>query len=176
MLNGRPEGEPGSVVSSAIEGTRPILVEVQALISRTNFNMPRRTAAGTDYNRVNLLMAVLEKRLGIQMGDCDAYVNVAGGMRITEPALDLAIITAIISSYRNIAINPNTIVFGEVGLTGEIRAVNMADYRVAEAAKMGFELCILPKANVGNIKVASKIKLVGVRNIQEVMDYIKENR
>jgi DNA repair protein RadA/Sms len=176
MLNGRPEGEPGSVVSSAIEGTRPILVEVQALISRTNFNMPRRTAAGTDYNRVNLLMAVLEKRLGIQMGDCDAYVNVAGGMRITEPALDLAIITAIISSYRNIAINPNTIVFGEVGLTGEIRAVNMADYRVAEAAKMGFELCILPKANVGNIKVASNIKLVGVRNIQEVMDYIKENR
>lgn len=176
MLNGRPEGEPGSVVSSSIEGTRPILVEVQALISRTSFNMPRRTAAGTDYNRVNLLMAVLEKRLGLQLGDCDAYVNVAGGMRITEPALDLAIVAAILSSYRNISINANTIVFGEVGLTGEIRAVNMADQRVAEAAKMGFETCIIPKANECNIKVATGINLIGVRNIQELMGHIKENR
>jgi len=176
MLNGRPEGEPGSVVSASIEGTRPILVEVQALISRTNFNMPRRTAAGTDYNRVNLLMAVLEKRLGIQLGDCDAYVNVAGGMRITEPALDLAIVTAILSSFRNITIKSNTILFGEVGLTGEIRAVNMADQRVAEAAKMGFEICILPQANRGKIKAPEGIKLIGVKNIGEVMEYIKENR
>lgn len=176
MLNGRPEGEPGSVVASSIEGTRPILVEVQALVCRTNFNMPRRTAAGTDYNRVNLLMAVLEKRLNIQLGDCDAYVNVAGGMRITEPALDLAIVAAILSSYRNISINSKTIVFGEVGLTGEIRAVNMADQRVAEAAKMGFETCILPKANEGSIKVATGMKLIGVRNIQEIMQYIKDNK
>ncbi|MDD4112392.1 MAG: DNA repair protein RadA [Herbinix sp.] len=176
MLNGRPEGEPGSVVSASIEGTRPILVEVQALTSRTNFNMPRRTAAGTDYNRVNLLMAVLEKRLGIQLGDCDAYVNVAGGMRITEPALDLAIVTAILSSFRNITIKSNTILFGEVGLTGEIRAVNMADQRVAEAAKMGFEICILPQANRGKIKAPEGIKLIGVKNIGEVMEYIKENR
>ncbi|TAH70379.1 MAG: DNA repair protein RadA [Anaerolineaceae bacterium] len=176
MLNGRPEGEPGSVVSASIEGTRPILVEVQALTSRTSFNMPRRTAAGTDYNRVNLLMAVLEKRLGIQLGDCDAYVNVAGGMRITEPALDLAIVTAILSSFRNITIHSNTILFGEVGLTGEIRAVNMADQRVAEAAKMGFEICILPQANIGKIKAPEGIKLVGVKNIGEVMEYIKENR
>lgn len=176
MLNGRPEGEPGSVVSASIEGTRPILVEVQALISRTNFNMPRRTAAGTDFNRVNLLMAVLEKRLGIQLGDCDAYVNVAGGMRITEPAIDLAIVTAILSSFRNITISSNTILFGEVGLTGEIRAVNMADQRVAEAAKMGFEMCILPQANKDKIKAPEGMKLVGVRNIGEVMGYIKENR
>lgn len=175
MLNGRPEGEPGSVVAPSIEGTRPILVEVQALISRTNFNMPRRTAAGTDYNRVNLLMAVLEKRLGLQLGDCDAYVNVAGGMRITEPALDLAIVAAILSSYRNISINDKTIVFGEVGLTGEIRAVNLADQRVAEAAKMGFETCILPKANEGSIKVNTGMKLIGVKNIQEIMHYIKES-
>ena len=143
MLNGRPEGEPGSVVSASIEGTRPILVEVQALICRTNFNMPRRTAAGTDYNRVNLLMAVLEKRLGIQLGDCDAYVNVAGGMRITEPALDLAIVTAILSSFRNITVQSNTIFFGEVGLTGEIRAVNMAEQRVARLPKwdLGYAYC-----------------------------------
>lgn len=176
MLNGRPVGEPGSVVAASIEGTRPILVEVQALISRTSFNMPRRTAAGTDYNRVNLLMAVLEKRLGLQLGDCDAYVNVAGGMRITEPALDLAIVAAILSSYRNISINSNTVVFGEIGLTGEIRAVNMADQRIAEAAKMGFETCILPKPNTVNLRAASGIKLVGIANIQEFMQYLKENR
>jgi DNA repair protein RadA/Sms len=168
MLKGRPEGEPGSVVSASIEGTRPILVEVQALVCRTNFNMPRRTAAGTDYNRVNLLMAVLEKRLGIQLSDCDAYVNVAGGMRITEPALDLAVITAILSSYKNIALNNKTILFGEVGLTGEIRAVNLADQRVAEAAKMGFEVCILPQANKEHCKVTG-IKLIGVKSIQKVM-------
>lgn len=168
MLKGRPEGEPGSVVSASLEGTRPILIEVQALVCRTNFNMPRRTSAGTDYNRVNLLMAVLEKRLGIQLADCDAYVNVAGGMRITEPALDLAVITAILSSYRNIALNNKTILFGEVGLTGEIRAVNMAEQRVAEAAKLGFEVCIMPQANKEHCKTTG-IKLIGVKNIQEVM-------
>lgn len=174
MLKGRPEGESGSVVAASIEGTRPILVEVQALICRTNFNMPRRTAAGTDYNRVNLLMAVLEKRAGIQLSDCDAYVNVAGGMRITEPALDLAVTTAILSSFKNVSIDSKTVLFGEVGLTGEIRAVNMAEQRVTEAAKMGFELCILPWANKEHIK-APGIKLIGVKNIQEVMSILKRN-
>ncbi|MHB8129324.1 MAG: DNA repair protein RadA [Mobilitalea sp.] len=168
MLKGRPEGEPGSVVAASMEGTRPILIEVQALVCRTNFNMPRRTSAGTDYNRVNLLMAVLEKRAGIQLSDCDAYINVAGGMRITEPALDLAVITAIMSSHKNIALNNKTILFGEVGLTGEIRAVNMAEQRVAEASKMGFEVCILPQANKEHIKTQG-IKLIGVKSIQEVM-------
>jgi DNA repair protein RadA/Sms len=172
MLKGRPEGEPGSVVAASIEGTRPLLVEVQALVCRTNFNMPRRTAAGTDYNRVNLLMAVLEKRLGIQLSDCDAYVNVAGGMRITEPALDLAILTAILSSYRNRPLSDKTILFGEVGLTGEIRAVNMAEQRVLEAAKMGFDLCIMPQANKEHMKTQGGIKQIGVRNIQEVMDLL----
>ena len=172
MLKGRPQGEPGSVVAASIEGTRPILVEIQALISRTNFNMPRRTAAGTDYNRVNLLMAVLEKRAGIQMSDCDAYINVAGGMRITEPALDLAVTTAILSSFKNIALDNKTVLFGEVGLTGEIRAVNMAEQRVAEAAKMGFEICILPQANKERIN-SPGIKLIGVKNIQEVMLLLK---
>ena len=174
MLKGRPEGEPGSVVSISIEGTRPILVEVQALVCRTNFNMPRRTAAGTDYNRVNLLMAVLEKRLGIQLSDCDAYVNVAGGMRVPEPALDMAVITAILSSYKNIALNGKTALFGEVGLTGEIRAVSMADQRVAEAAKLGFEVCVLPQANKEHCKAAG-IKLIGVRNLQEVMAILNES-
>ncbi len=168
MLKGRPEGEAGSVVVASIEGTRPILVEVQALVCRTNFNMPRRTAAGTDFNRVNLLMAVLEKRAGLQIADCDAYVNVAGGMRINEPALDLPIMTAILSSYKNKALDNKTVLFGEVGLTGEIRAVNLAEQRVAEAAKMGFEVCILPQANKEHIKTAG-IKLIGVKSIQEVL-------
>lgn len=175
MLKGRPEGEPGSIVAASMEGSRPILVEVQALVYRTNFNMPRRTAAGTDYNRVNLLMAVLEKREGIQMSDCDAYVNVAGGMRITEPALDLAIVTALLSSSKNIALDNKTVLFGEVGLTGEIRAVNMAEQRVAEAAKMGFEICILPQANKDHIKKAG-IKLIGVKNIQEVLGILMNRR
>ena len=119
MLDGMPEDEPGSVVTCAMEGTRPILVEAQALVCQTNFNLPRRTAAGADYNRINLLMAVIEKRLGIRMSDCDAYVNVAGGMRINEPALDLAVVAVLLSSYRNRALPSRILVFGEVGLTGE---------------------------------------------------------
>lgn len=173
MLKGRPEGEPGSVVAASIEGSRPILVEVQALVCRTNFNMPRRTSAGTDYNRVNLLMAVLEKRAGIQLSDSDAYVNVAGGMRITEPALDLAVTTALLSSFKNAALDSKTVLFGEVGLTGEIRAVNMAEQRVAEASKMGFEVCILPQANKERIKNPG-MKLIGVRNIQEVLAMLRK--
>ncbi len=169
MLQGKPEGEPGSVVTASMEGTRPILVEIQALICQTNFNMPRRTAAGTDYNRVNLLMAVLEKRLGIQMAAMDAYINVAGGMRINEPALDLAIVMAILSSYKNRSLDSRTICFGEIGLTGEVRAVNMAEQRVIEAEKMGFNVVLLPqinKENIGN----TNIKLIGIRNIREIIN------
>ncbi len=167
MLQGKPEDEPGSVVAASMEGTRPILVEVQALVCQTNFNMPRRTAAGTDYNRVNLLMAVLEKRIGLQMASMDAYVNVAGGMRINEPALDLGIVLAILSSYRNLALDSRTICFGEIGLTGEVRGVSMADQRVAEAEKMGFKVCILPKTNADSIKKTG-MKLIGVKNIREL--------
>lgn len=169
MLQGKPEDEPGSVVVAAMEGTRPILVEVQALVCQTNFNMPRRTAAGTDYNRVNLLMAVLEKRLGIGMAGMDAYINVAGGMKVMEPALDLAIVIAILSSYKNKTLDSKTIVFGEIGLTGEVRAVNMAEQRVMEATKMGFDLCILPQSNKENI-AKSSIKLIGVKNIREIIN------
>ncbi|MGB8454572.1 MAG: DNA repair protein RadA [Anaerocolumna sp.] len=169
MLQGKPEGEPGSVVTASMEGTRPILVEVQALISQTNFNMPRRTAAGTDYNRVNLLMAVLEKRLGIQMSGMDAYINVAGGMKINEPSLDLAIVMAILSSYKNRSLDSRTICFGEIGLTGEVRAVNMAEQRVIEAGKMGFNVVLLPQINKENINNTS-IKLIGIKNIREVIN------
>lgn len=174
MLKGRPEDAAGSIVSCSMEGTRPILVEVQALVCRTNFNLPRRTAAGTDYNRVNLLMAVIEKRLGISMSDCDAYINVAGGIRINEPALDLALVAAIISSYRNQPFDSSVILFGEVGLTGEVRAVSMIEQRVAEAVKMGYETCILPQVNISSIdkKLTNKIKLIGVSNIRGIIDYM----
>lgn len=173
MLQGKPEDEPGSVIASSVEGTRTMLVEVQALVCQTYYNMPRRTSAGTDYNRVNLLMAVLEKRLGIQMASCDAYVNVAGGMKINEPALDLAIVTAILSSYRNKALNSKTIVFGEVGLTGEVRAVSMAQQRVLDAKKMGYEVCILPQVNKENIAI-NGIKLIGLKNIRELNSLLHE--
>ena len=174
MLKGRPEDAAGSIISCSMEGTRPILVEVQALICRTNFNLPRRTAAGMDYNRVNLLMAVIEKRMGISMSDCDAYINVAGGIRINEPALDLALVAAIISSYRNRPFHNSVILFGEVGLTGEVRAVSMIEQRVAEAVKMGYTACILPQVNISSIggKLASSIQLIGVSNIREILDYM----
>ncbi len=172
MLQGTPEDEPGSVIAVAMEGTRPILIEVQALVCQSNLNIPRRTAAGTDYNRVSLLMAVMEKRLGIQLAFCDAYVNVAGGMKISEPALDLAIVLAILSSYKNLPLQEKTIAFGEVGLIGEIRAVNMIEQRVAEAQKMGYKRCILPAVNkeyiTKNIKL-DNIKLIGVSNVKELM-------
>jgi DNA repair protein RadA/Sms len=133
MLSGRPEGASGSVVACSMEGTRPILIEVQALVCHSNLGIPRRTAAGTDGNRVNLLMAVLEKRLNLQLGSCDAYINIAGGIRMSEPAVDLGIVLAIISSYRDTAIAERVICFGEVGLSGEVRAVSMAEQRIAEA-------------------------------------------
>lgn len=169
MLDGRPEEASGSVVACSIEGTRPMLVEIQALVCKTNFGMPRRTAAGTDFNRVNLLMAVLEKRLGYNLSQCDAYVNIAGGIKINEPALDLAIVMAIMSSYKDRAISNNTICFGEVGLSGEVRAVNMAEQRVQEAKKLGFEICILPKVSLESIGNIEGIKLIGVSNVKEAV-------
>lgn len=168
MLNGKPEGASGSVVSCCMEGTRPILLEVQALISQSFYQIPRRTAAGTDYNRMNLLMAVIEKRLGLQLSNNDAYINVAGGMKVNEPALDLALVMAMISSYKNQAIDSKTIIFGEVGLTGEVRGVNLAEQRVKEAEKMGFATCILPEVNKTTLSNRS-IKLVGVKSIKEII-------
>lgn len=170
MLSGRPEDAKGSVTVCAIEGTRALLIEVQALVCRTNFGIPRRQATGTDYNRVNLLMAVLEKRLGIQLGDCDAYVNVAGGMKLSEPAIDLGIVMAIISSFRNVEIPPDTVVFGEVGLSGEVRSVSQINERIQEAEKLGFKHCILPKYK--DVKSNTNMKLSMVSSVEEALKYI----
>ena len=170
MLNGRPQGASGAVVACSLEGTRPILLEVQALVTDTSFNMPRRTAAGTDYNRVNLLMAVLEKRCHYQMGHMDAYINIAGGMKMNEPAIDLAIVMALVSSYKDRPLDGKTIVFGEVGLSGEVRAVSMAEQRVNEAVKLGFETCILPQVCLDKMKKKGKINLLGVSSVREAME------
>ena len=173
MLSGKPIGASGSVVACSMEGTRPILLEIQALICHTNFGNPRRTATGTDYNRVNLLMAVLEKRLGMRLSECDAYVNIAGGIRMNEPAIDLGIVLAIISSKLDKPIDEKTICFGEVGLSGEVRGVSMAEQRVLEAKKLGFERCILPQVcKTGFLHNIEGIELVGVSNVKEALDAI----
>ena len=161
MLSGRPEGASGSVVVCLIEGTRPLMVEVQALVCDSNFGMPRRTAAGTDYNRVNLLMAVLEKRAGM-----------AGGIKVSEPALDLGIVIALVSSFKNKEVDSRTVIFGEVGLSGEVRAVTQAQQRVNEAVKLGFTTCILPYVCLKNIKNNDKINLIGIHNVNEAIDLI----
>ena len=170
MLDGRPENASGSVVTCSVEGTRPILIEVQALVTHTNFGFPRRQANGTDYNRVNLLMAVLEKRIGLQLGDFDAYVNLAGGMKVAEPSLDLGICLAIISSFKNKPISDDVIAFGEVGLSGEVRSVSMGEARVLEAQKLGFKTCIVPKALEDKLKKTSKkIEIIGVSSVSDAM-------
>lgn len=172
MLSGKPENASGSVVACAMEGTRPMLMEIQALVCRSSFGMPRRTAAGIDYNRVNLLMAVLEKRVGLPLSNYDAYVNIAGGIRMNEPAIDLGVIMAVASSYKNKPVAEDMIVFGEVGLSGEVRAVTMPEQRVAEARKLGFKTCVLPEVCVKNIGHAEGIELVGVKSVAQAMDLI----
>lgn len=172
MLTGRPEEASGSVVVCLLEGTRPILVEIQALVCDSNFGMPRRTAAGADYNRVNLLMAVLEKRAGIHLSGSDAYVNIAGGMKVNEPAMDLGIVMALVSSFRNRPMMENTIVFGEVGLAGEVRAVSQPQIRINEAVKLGFGNCILPQVCLKNIKKTDKINLIGISSVKDAVKLI----
>lgn len=172
MLNGKPEGASGSVVVCSMEGTRPILIEIQALVCGSNFGIPRRQAIGTDFNRVNLLMAVLEKRVGLHMSACDAYVNIAGGIKITEPALDLGIVMAIVSSFKNRAIDDNMLVFGEVGLSGEVRAVSMVEQRIMEAKKLGFTTCVVPAVCLESVKDIEGIKVTGVRSVRDAIDLI----
>lgn len=174
MLSGRPEDAAGCVVACTVEGTRPLMVELQALVCNSNFGIPRRQATGMDFNRINLLMAVLEKRVGVQISNCDAYVNLAGGMKIQEPAVDLGVVMAIISSFRNRPINEKTVVFGEVGLSGEVRAVSLSEQRLQEAKKLGFTTCIMPRANADALKDKgdNKIKIIGVSNVQEAIELI----
>lgn len=169
MLSGRPENASGSVVACSMEGTRPVLIEIQSLVCRTSFGIPRRTAAGTDVNRVNLLLAVLEKRLNLPLSSCDAYVNIAGGIRMNEPAIDLAVVLAIISSYQDRPVDERTIVFGEVGLSGEVRAVSMARQRVLEAKKLGFRRVILPKVSAEALGDIEGIVLTGVAGVKDAL-------
>ena len=171
MISDRPEHASGAVVTCLLEGTRPILAEVQGLVCETAFGMARRQASGIDYNRLNLLLAVMEKRGGLPLGRCDAYVNVAGGMRVSEPAVDLAVVAAILSSLKDVEVPDDTIVFGEVGLSGEVRAVRQAEERIKEARKLGFRRVIMPRYNnVSRCRdEAGDMELIGIRYIRELI-------
>ena len=171
MLAGRAGDASGSVITCSMEGTRPVMIEIQALVCRSNCGIPRRQSTGMDYNRVNLLMAVIEKRAGLNIGDCDAYVNIAGGLKISEPSLDLATVMAIVSSFRNKAVDEKTVIFGEVGLSGEVRAVSQAEQRVAEAAKLGFDKILLPASNLSDrVKAVKGVEIFPVSNIKDALD------
>ena len=177
MLSDRPEHASGTVVTCLLEGTRPILAEVQGLVCESAFGMPRRQASGIDYNRLSLLLAVIEKRGGLPLGRCDAYVNVAGGMKVSEPSADLAVIAAVFSSMRDIEIPDDTIVFGEVGLSGEVRSVRQAEERIKEARKLGFRRCILPRYCVSRCRdMAGDLELIGVRYIRELFGVLEGKR
>ena len=172
MLNGRPEEASGSIVACSMEGTRPILLEIQALVARSQLAMPRRTAAGMDYNRVSLLLAVLEKRLNLHLSGSDVYVNIAGGIRINEPAIDLGVVLAIVSSSRDRAIDEKVLAFGEVGLSGEVRAVSQAAQRVQEAKKLGFTTVILPEVCREQFGEVKGVRLIGVRSVGDAVQAI----
>ncbi len=174
MLSGRRPEVSGGCITCMIEGTRPILSEVQALVTTTGFGNPRRMSNGFDYNRLNMLLAILEKRQGLYFSNLDTYLNVVGGMRINTPAADLAVCMALVSGLRDIPLSDKCIVFGEVGLSGEIRSVERAEARVIEAARLGFSECVLPKSSLKQIsKVPDGITLIGVKNIKEAIDLIR---
>ncbi|MDR9798168.1 MAG: DNA repair protein RadA [Bacillaceae bacterium] len=170
FLEERAKGASGSTVVASMEGTRPVLVEIQALITPTSFGNPRRMANGIDHNRVSLLMAVLEKRVGLLLQNQDAYLKVAGGVKLDEPSIDLAICISIASSFKDVPTNIYDVFVGEVGLTGEIRRVSRIEQRVQEAAKLGFKRIFLPKANLGGWKWPEDIEIVGVQNISEALE------
>ncbi|HEX8947728.1 MAG TPA: DNA repair protein RadA [Dissulfurispiraceae bacterium] len=173
FLSERPLDVSGSAVIATMEGTRPLLVEVQALVSPTTFGMPRRTSMGVDFNRVNLLIAVLEKKAGIHLGGMDVFTNIVGGLKIIEPASDLGIIAAIVSSFRESPVDRTTCLFGEVGLSGEVRAVAQGEARLKEASKIGFKRAIVPKGNAERMKAAAGLEIIGVRNVEEAIEYIR---
>ncbi|MBR1909399.1 MAG: DNA repair protein RadA [Lachnospiraceae bacterium] len=173
MLSGRPKDSSGSCVVCAMEGTRPMLIEVQALVCRSGFGIPRRQSTGIDLNRVNLLMAVLEKRMGLKMGECDAYLNVAGGMKMNEPAIDLGVALAVVSSFTNTPIPEDMVMFGEIGLSGEVRSVSLANVRVAEAAKLGFKRIMMPEANAASLENAGDVAIIAVESLSDAIKTIK---
>lgn len=179
LLDGRPEGVSGSTAICTLEGTRPILAEVQALCTPTCFGNPRRMTTGIDFNRTSLLVAILEKQMGYKMQSQDVYVNVVGGIKVNETAVDLPVILSIASNFKNFIIDSKTLILGEVGLTSEVRSISFCDERINEAAKMGFDFCILPQGNLENIKKRDDIKLLGVQNVSQSIQYltkIKEYR
>ena len=173
FLAERPRGSSGSVVVSSLEGSRPILVELQALVSPTHFGLPRRMALGVDATRVLLLLAVMEKRGGLLLGNQDVYLNVAGGLKVSEPALDLGIVLSIASSLRDVPLDADLMVLGEVGLSGEVRAITRADLRLHEASKMGFKRCLLPEKNVAQTQQDSGLELIGIRTIRDALQWIR---
>lgn len=171
FLSERPLNVPGSVVTVSLEGTRPLLVEIQSLVTPSNFGMPRRTAIGVDLNRLNLLIAILDKRLGMQLGGMDVFVNIVGGIRIDEPAIDMGVVAAIASSHKNSAVEPGTFTFGETGLSGELRGISQAEARIREAAKLGFKKGLVPPGNA-NIPKGYDIDIIGVKNVEEALSIL----
>ena len=176
LLSGRPVGASGSVVSCGMEGTRPLLIEIQGLVVQSAFNLPRRTANGFDYNRLNMLIAIVERRLNLEIGKYDAYVNITGGLRIAEPSMDLGIVMALISSYMNIEVSDDIMVFGEVGLSGEVRAVSNAEQRIEEAIRLGFNKIVMPAYHLKrfNDRNLKDCQLIPVRNIREALQILKK--
>ncbi|MBW1920560.1 MAG: DNA repair protein RadA [Deltaproteobacteria bacterium] len=170
FLEQRPQGVSGSAVIPCLEGTRPVLVEIQALVGPSPFGMPRRTAIGVDHNRISLLVAVLGKRMGMEMGDQDIFVNVAGGLRVDEPAADLGIVSSMISSFLDRPVDMKTVVFGEVGLAGEVRGVSQPGTRIKEAKKLDFARCLLSRSNLEACPPTKGIELIGVESVKELMD------
>jgi DNA repair protein RadA/Sms len=175
MLSGKSENVPGSTVVSSLEGTRPMLIEIQALVCATNFGIPRRMATGIDYNRLTMLMAVLEKRVGLQLYNFDAYVNVAGGIKLDETACDLGTAAAVASSFKNIPVDDGCVLVGEIGLTGEVRAVSQIDKRISEAMRLGFSSIVIPEGNMklaSQMKVSDGFRIIPVSNVQQALDVI----
>ena len=170
LLEGRPEGASGTCVACVMEGTRPILAEVQALVTQTSFNVPRRTADGFDFNRAALLLAVTEKRAGMKLSMFDAYINVIGGLRLDEPGADLPVVLAVASSYRDTVIAPDLAAIGEVGLTGEIRSVSHMNQRLQEVARLGFKKAIIPKYGSEKLEIPKELTVYRVRNIREAIE------
>jgi len=170
FLAERPADSSGSAVVSSLEGTRTILVEVQSLVCPTLFGVPRRTVVGVDHNKVMLLAAVLEKKAGVSLANHDIFVKVAGGIRLDEPAIDLGILASLASNFLDKPIEPKTVIFGEVGLAGEVRAINQVEQRVREAEKLGFKRCVLPKDNLKHLKKTGMMRLEGVATIKEAIE------
>ena len=172
FLEERPEGASGSIVVPCLEGTRPILLEIQTLVGPSPLGMARRTAIGVDHNRISLLVAVLGKRIGLEMGDQDIFVNVAGGLKVDEPAADLGIVSAMISSFLDKPVPGDTVIFGEIGLAGEVRGVTQPELRINEAKKLGFTRCLLSKSNMEICESVSEIELVGIDSVKGLMDVL----